>query len=100
MQDPQEDHGYDFGLFLLNKILLKTGKSLALCPDMPLVAGDWDDQIGNRFIAEQRDYDPVQEMQKAAQGIARLNQGQKAAHDQCKACKIITHAVLKTTCLY
>ena len=32
MQDPQEDQVYDFGLFLLNKILLQTGKSLALCP--------------------------------------------------------------------
>ena len=49
---------------------------------MPLVAGDWEDLIGNRFIAEQRGYDPVQECQKAAQDVARMNQGQKAAHDQ------------------
>ena len=49
---------------------------------MPLVAGDWEDLIWNRYIAEQRDYDPVQESQKAAQDIARLNQSQKAAHDQ------------------
>ena len=61
---------------------MQTGKSLALCPDMPLAAGDWEDLIGNMFIAEQRDYDPVQEMQKAAQDVARLNQGQKAPHDQ------------------
>ena len=49
---------------------------------MPLVAGDWEVLIGNRFIAEQRDYDPIQETHKAAQDVARMNQGQKAAHDQ------------------
>ena len=73
MQDPVNDQVNDFGLFLLDKIFLQARKSLALCPDMPLVIGGWEVMVRNRFIAEQRDDDAVQEQEQADEDIARLN---------------------------
>jgi PIF1-like helicase len=88
IQDPEDDQVYDFGLFLLGKNLLQAGRSLTLCPDMPLFTGEWEVVVGNRFMAEQRDYDPIQEQQQADEDIAILNVGQRAVYDE------ILHSVL------
>jgi hypothetical protein len=51
---------HDYGLYLIDKILKLRGTSLRHYPPMPLPEQDWDQQLGNHLILEQRDYDPVQ----------------------------------------
>ena len=58
------------------------GKSLDHFADMPQIMGQWQDVIGNRFIAEQQDYDPVTEQEKATINIAMLNPEQKHIYDE------------------
>ncbi|KDR70316.1 hypothetical protein GALMADRAFT_40373, partial [Galerina marginata CBS 339.88] len=48
---------------------------------MPQPQENWDAMIGNRLIAEQRNYDMAHEEQLAAQRIPTLNAGQQAAFD-------------------
>ena len=54
---------YGYGLYLLDKILMKSDKSLASYPPMPLAPkgpaeGErWEDTHSNYILAEQRDYD-------------------------------------------
>jgi hypothetical protein len=52
---------------------------------MPQVTGHWEEMVGNRFLAEQRDYDLSAELAHAAENISRLNPGQKVVHDQILA---------------
>jgi PIF1-like helicase len=54
---------------------------------MPLPQEDWDQQLGNHLILEQRNYNPVEQAQLAADHIPTLNAGQLAAYDA------IMHAV-------
>ena len=49
---------------------------------MPLVAGHWEDMLGNRLILEQQNYDPEQERQMANEDIHKMNMGQRVVHDQ------------------
>ena len=76
---------YDFGLYLIDKILNQAGKSLDQFRDMPQVTGHWEEIVRNWFVAEQRAYDPDAELARATQNIARLNPGQKLVHDQILA---------------
>jgi hypothetical protein len=64
---------YDFGLFLIEDILQKSNKSLRDWPMLPLPQQDWQHAIGNRLIAEQRNYNREQEAQYAEDRIPRLN---------------------------
>jgi chromosomal replication initiation ATPase DnaA len=53
-----DDDVYDYGLYLLNKILIKSGKFLKNFPPMPLHQQHWEDQISdNELLHEQLDYD-------------------------------------------
>jgi hypothetical protein len=85
MQSPPNDQVHDFGLYLIDKILNQSGKSLDQSRDMPQVTGRWEEMVGNRFLEEQRDYDLCAELANAAENIARLNPGQKVVHDQILA---------------
>ena len=69
----------------MDKILNQAGKALADFRDMPQVTGDWEQLVGNRFIAEQMDYNPETELAKAAENIAKLNPEQKLVHDEILA---------------
>ena len=66
-------------------------KTLADWLTMPQPQEDWDALIGNRLIAEQRNYDMAQEEQVAAQRIPTLNAGQHSAFD------LIVTAVMNKT---
>jgi hypothetical protein len=81
IQAPTEDQAHDYGLYLIDKILKLRGTSLRHYPPMPLPVQDWDQQLGNHLIREQRDYDPVQQQQLADQRIPTLNADQRAAYD-------------------
>ena len=55
-----QDEVYDYGLHLINHILLTWGKSLNGFPEMPPIVGNWgavDELEGNRLLREQLDYD-------------------------------------------
>jgi hypothetical protein len=82
MPDPTDDQVYDFGLYLIDQILHKNGHSLSDFQDIPQVTGHWDEVVGNRLVAEQRAYDPEMEMHQADETVAKLNEGQRLAHDQ------------------
>ena len=47
--------------------------------------GDNINGVGNRFVAEQRAYDPHAELARATENITRLNPGQKLVHGQILA---------------
>ena len=65
IQDPSEDQIHDYGLYLINEILHKGGKSLWDYPPMRLPQNNWSAIVGNRLISVQWNYDPVVEQQLA-----------------------------------
>ena len=80
-QTIQDEDIYDYGLWLLNTILLKHGKDLASV-QMPLPNCDWSAQAGNALISKQLNYDRNQEQAMAEQHIPQLNPEQWHAHDR------------------
>ena len=92
LANPDDEQVYNFGLFLMDKILNQAGKALTDFRDMPQVTGDWEQLVGNRFIAEQMDYNPETELAKAAEKISKLNPEQKLVHDEILASVLRTDA--------
>ena len=80
-QIPQDEDIFDYGLWLLNTILLKHGKDLTSVK-MPLPNSDWSGQAGNSLIGEQLNYDRDQERTSAEQRIPQLNPEQQSALDR------------------
>jgi len=80
-QMPQDEDIFDYGLWLLNAILLKHGKNLTSV-QMPLPDRDWSAQAGNALIGEQMNYDRDQERILASQHVPQLNTEQRDAHDK------------------
>jgi hypothetical protein len=77
--NPTDADVQDYGLYLINQLLLLSGKSLAEhWPYMPQVAQDWDADIDNRYIAEQRSYDVEEQAVLAAEHEHRFNPDQAA----------------------
>jgi len=60
-----ENDIYDYGLFLIDQILKKSGKNLTSFPDLPAVTGAWLEFEGNQLIFEQRNYSAADETEKA-----------------------------------
>jgi PIF1-like helicase/Helicase len=81
--NPTDNDIEDYGLYLINQLLLASGKSLAKdFKNMPQITQDWEANIGNRLIAEQRRYDAVEQAELAAQNQDTFNLDQRAAFDQ------------------
>ena len=57
INNPTPDKIYDYGLFLLDKLLQNSGRSLRDWPSMPQVQQDWTGHTKNSLIAEQLSYD-------------------------------------------
>jgi len=57
--EPLEEEIQDYGLYLIDQILIQAGKSLKDWDSLPQVVGDWGTLIQNLnpLIAEQRNYD-------------------------------------------
>ncbi|KAG2049162.1 hypothetical protein BDR06DRAFT_975487 [Suillus hirtellus] len=72
--NPTDIEVYDFGLYILNKVLEKSGSSLWNFA-MPLPQHNWDAhiKIQNSYIAKQLSYDVQEEHQQALQHIPLLN---------------------------
>ena len=86
-EDPSNEDVWDYGLFLVDQLLLQFNKSLKDWPDMPQVQQEWAEAIQNPLIARERDYDAQREAQLAQERIALLNQDQRVAFDA------IVHAI-------
>jgi hypothetical protein len=55
--NPPEEDIYDFGLFLLDKVLRESGHTLDNWPSMPKPQHDWNELVVNPLVAEQLNYD-------------------------------------------
>ena len=62
-EEPSEEEIHDYGLYLIDQLLIKCGKRLHDWNCMPQVTGDWGTMLQNLnpLIAEQRDYDPQEQ---------------------------------------
>jgi len=79
--EPSDEDVWDYGLFLINRLLSQFDKSLKDWPDMPQVQQQWADALQNPLIARERAYDPEREVQLAQERIVRFNQDQRSAFD-------------------
>ncbi|KXN85802.1 ATP-dependent DNA helicase pif1, partial [Leucoagaricus sp. SymC.cos] len=88
-QDRQfEDHQiYDYGLYLLNKILMEFGDDLTKHPNMPLPNGpddngrQWLDLANNPMLASQLAYDHEELQNRVDRNYQQFNYEQKTVHD-------------------
>jgi len=78
-EDPSDEDIWDYGLFLIDRLLSQFNKSLKDWPDMPQVQQVWADAAQNVLIARERDYDMQQEAESAEQKIQLFNQDQRSA---------------------
>lgn len=81
-RDPSDDETYDYGLFLLDKVLQQSGRQLEDFPPMPLPEHDWNVHIDNHYINEQLDYNRDDERERAEQRVPLLNAEQRHAYYQ------------------
>jgi hypothetical protein len=78
--DATVEDAYDYGLFLIDMLLNKNGKSLQEdFPMLPMWHQEWANIAGNRFVREQLDFDPVAQSEQAAQAVAHMNPEQLVA---------------------
>jgi len=82
-QDPRDDEIFDYGLWLIERLLVKTQrKRLQDFPDMPLPERDWEGVAENTLIGEQLNYDRDHERNLAEERLAQLNSEQLDAYNQ------------------
>lgn len=79
---PSENEVYDYGLFLLNKILGDSGHSLDDWPSMPQLQRDWTALTLNPLITEQLNYNRHDELEDLNQRLPLLNHDQRAAYER------------------
>ena len=80
--DPTKEDVFDYGLYLIDKLLSSSNMSLQNWVDMPYFQQDWGAIVGNPLIAEQQSYDVEKQVQLGAEHIHTLNPEQRAAFDQ------------------
>ena len=74
----EDDEVHMYGLHLINKILIKSNKTLSNFPEMPVITGDWNiDVPENRLVQEQRDYDRDQLAITVTHNLHLFNQHQR-----------------------
>jgi len=80
--DPTPELIYDYGLYLIDRQLMKGGKRLSEIAEMPLPAlRDWGAAAPNFLLQEQLDYDQDHLMAKVLYGLERFNDEQRAVYD-------------------
>lgn len=80
--EPTNDQIYDYGLYLLDQILLKFGKHLSDYNPMPISEFQWDDHLWDNFLMqEQMDYDAFDLLIQVDQNKERFNNEQRAVYD-------------------
>ena len=83
-----EDDVYDYGLYLLDHILQKAGKSITDFPSMPSFVHNWDRETTNQLIIEQLNWNQESEQLLAERQINLLNL------EQCTAFNNIWNSIL------
>ena len=79
---PTDEQIYDYGLFLLDRLLLKSGRRLLDFDPMPLPQDDWDDQVAdNPLLQEQLNHDAYDLLMAVHQNTERFNDEQRAVYD-------------------
>jgi hypothetical protein len=59
--DPPDEQVYDYGLYLMEKLLKAQGSSLDKFPPMPVSLMGWTVLLGNHLLMEQKDFDQDQQ---------------------------------------
>ncbi|KAJ7198414.1 PIF1-like helicase-domain-containing protein, partial [Mycena haematopus] len=80
-ENPLDSDVYDYGLFLLNKILQETGHFLTDF-GMPTPQRDWAAAAENPLVAEQLDYDADEQRAHATENFERMNPEQQLAFNR------------------
>lgn len=82
VQNVTMDLVYDYGLYLLEQILMKNGQSLSNWPSMPRSRHPWERLIVNALITEQLDYNHVCLQEIAQTNLSQFNTEQLDAYQQ------------------
>ena len=85
IQQPPPERIYNYGLFLLDKILKESGQSLAEWPSMPRIQENWEMITMNLLILEQLSYDREVLAVELEEQLPRMNVEQRSAYDQIVA---------------
>ena len=83
--DQTEDTIYDFGLYLIEKILLKSEKRLQDFPQMPQWVGNWERIENNFILQEQLQYNVVELQATVQRQVESFNGEQRAVYDAVMA---------------
>jgi hypothetical protein len=79
---PTDDQIYDYGLFLLDRLLLKSGKRLSDFDPMPLPEVEWDNHVAdNPLLQEQLNHDAYDLLMTMQQNKERFNEEQRTVYD-------------------
>ena len=82
IQNPPPEDVYDYGLFLLDKILGDSGHALTAFPSMPQPRHNWAALTLNPLILEQVNYNPEAERAELNARLPTLNNDQRTAYMQ------------------
>jgi hypothetical protein len=80
-QNPTVEDTFDYGLYLLDKILIKSGKSLKEFPSMPAFVEEWGRIENNALLHEQLDYNHVELAVLVAENVPKFNERQQAVYN-------------------
>jgi len=83
--DQTEDIIYDFGLYLIEKILLKSEKRLRDFPEMPQWVGNWEWIENNFILQEQLHYNAAELQAIVQQNVQSFNEEQLAVYNAAMA---------------
>lgn len=78
---PSDEQIYDYGLYLLQQLLLHSGRTLHDF-SLPDPKENWGQLVDNHFIAEQLAYDQTSERSSAQQRIQQMNDDQSRAFSE------------------
>jgi hypothetical protein len=80
--NPTEEDVFDYGLHLIQNILMKSGKLLDNYPDMPLPQQNWDILVANHLLQEQLAYEPQDMTHFVDDHYPHFNAEQKLTFDE------------------
>jgi hypothetical protein len=78
---PSADQILDYGLFFIDCLMQESGQRLSNIHGMPLSVMDWGSADENRLIAEQLQWDPVEQTMLAVEAFENMNAEQQAARN-------------------
>ena len=80
--DPTEQDVFDYGLHLIQHVLMQSGKNLRHYPDMTLPQQNWDDFVPNPLLQEQLTFDQEEMSNRVNQNYPHFNLEQKLAFEK------------------